>query len=48
MNRLSMKNNQSKLETSEELLLILEESTQEYTSMNENKTGRCQHVTGWI
>ena len=48
MNRLSLKNNRLKLETSWELRTILEESM-EYTQMNESiKTGRCEDVTGWI
>ena len=36
-----------KMEISGELPIILEESI-EYTSNEENKTKRCQHVTGWI
>ena len=36
-----------KLETSGELPVVLEESI-EYTSNEYSKTGRCQHVTGWI
>ena len=47
MDRLSLKNTRSKFEISGELLIILEESV-EYTSIEESKTGRCQHVTGWI
>ena len=37
----SLKNNWSKLETSGELRIILEESMGEYTSNEESKTGRC-------
>ena len=47
MNRLSLRNNQLKLEISKELLVILEESIK-YTSNELSKTGRCQHATGWI
>ena len=43
-----LRNNRLKLETSGELPAILEESIDEYTSMNESQTGRWQHVTGWI
>jgi hypothetical protein len=36
------------LETSEELSTVLEESIENMPPMNKSKTGRCQHVTGWI
>ena len=47
MNRLSLRNGRLKLERSGELPISLEESI-EYTSNEYSKTGRCQHVTGWI
>ena len=48
MNRLSLRNNRLKFETSEELSVVLEESIENILQMNESKTGRCQHVTNWI
>ena len=49
MNRLSSRNNRLKLEASRNLPIDLEESIEIYLKMNESiKTGRCQHVTGWI
>ena len=47
MNWLSLRNNWLKFETLGELPITLEESI-EYTSNEESKTERCQHVTGWI
>ena len=42
---MSLRNNQLKFETSGELPIILYESILEYTSSEQIKTGRCQHVT---
>ena len=47
MNWLSSRNNRLKFKTLGNLSIILEEST-EYTSIDQSKTGRCRHVTGWI
>ena len=48
MNRLSVRNNQLKLETAGEIQIILEEPVEEYTQMNKAKTRRCQRVTGSV
>ena len=48
MNRLRLRNNRLKFKTSGALPIISEESI-EYTSHEYvRRTGRCQHVTGWI
>ena len=47
MNRLSLRNSRLKFKTSGNLPIILEESI-EYTLNEYSKTGRCQHVSGWI
>ena len=48
MNHLSSRNNRLGFKTSGDLLIVSMDSI-EYISSNEgNKTGRCQHVTGWM
>ena len=37
-----------RLETSGGVMIVLEESIEEYASNEWSKTGRCQHVTDWI
>ena len=47
MNRLSLRNNWSKLEIAGKLPIISEEFIEEYTPIQKRKTEGCQHVTGW-